>query len=410
MPKDAFCHPGFTRFWAAETVSEFGTYITTLALQILVVLTLSGTAADVGMLNAARWLPYLLLGLVVGALVDRRRRQPLLVITDLGRAAMLASIPLLWLTGGLSLTYLMVVMAGFGLLSLVNDAASQSFLPRLVARDVLLPANARLNQSAAVAQTSGPVVAGALVTALGAPFAVLVDAATYLVSGLLIATIQATERVTQTPRAPGSLRREIGEGLAWVYRHRTLAPMALATHGWFLFNSVLITVYVPFALLGLGLTAFQLGLTLAAAGVGGLLGALAAARLGLRWGAGRTVIACRVLMPLGWVLIALTPSTGLWYVVALLAVGQFGYGLSMGAENANEMGYRQAITPDALQARVNITIRSVNRAMIVIGAPTGGLLADQIGYRPTFWIAIVGLLLVVTALAASPFRQARHDE
>lgn len=410
MPKDAFGHPGFTRFWAAETISEFGTYITTLALQVLVVLTLSGTAADVGLLNAARWLPYLLLGLVVGALVDRRRRQPLLVVTDLGRAVLLTSIPLLWLTGGLSLTYLMVVMAGFGLLSLVNDAASQSYLPRLVPRDVLLLANAQLNQSAAVAQTSGPVVAGGLVTALGAPFTVLVDAATYLVSGVLMATIRTTERVTQTPRAPGSLRREIGEGLVWVYRHRTLAPMALVTHGWFLFNSVLFTVYVPFALLDLGLSAFQLGLTLAAAGVGGLLGALAAARLGLRWGAGRTVIAARVLMPLGWVLITLTPSTDPVYVVALLAVGQFGYGLSMGAENANEMGYRQAITPDALQARVNITIRSVNRAMSVIGAPTGGLLADQIGYRPTFWIAIVGLLLVVSALAASPFRHARHDE
>lgn len=410
MPKDAFGHPGFTRFWSAETVSEFGTYITTLALQVLVVLTLSGTATDVGLLNAARWLPYLLLGLVVGALVDRRRRQPLLVTTDLGRGVLLASIPLLWLTGGLSLTYLMVVMAGFGLLSLVNDAASQSFLPRLVPREVLLPANARLNQSAAVAQTSGPVVAGTLVTALGAPFAVLVDAATYLVSGVLMASIKTTESVTKTTRAPGSLRREIGEGLVWVYRHRTLAPNALATHGWFLFHSMLITVYVPFALLNLGLTAFQLGLTLAAAGVGGLLGALAATRLGLRWGAGRTVIACRVLMPLGWMLIALTPSTDPWYVVALLAVGQFGYGLTMGAENANEMGYRQAITPDALQARVNITIRSVNRAMIVVGAPAGGLLADQIGYRPTFWIAIVGLLLVVSALAASPFRDARHGD
>lgn len=410
MAKDAFGHPGFTRFWGAETVSEFGTYITTLALQVLVVLTLAGTATDVGLLNAARWLPYPLLGLVVGALVDRRRRQPLLVATDLGRAVLLTSIPLLWLTGGLSLTYLIMVMAGFGLLSLVNDAASLSFLPRLVPRDILLPAHARLNQSAAVAQTSGPVVAGALVTALGAPFAVLVDAATYLVSGLLIATIRTTEKVTQAPRAAGSLRREIGEGLRWVYRHRTLAPMALATHGWFLFNSMLFTVYVPFALLELRLTAFQLGLTLAAAGVGGLLGSLAAARLGLRWGAGVTVIACRVVMPLSWVLIALTPNTDAWYVVVLLSVGQFSYGLSMGAENANEMGYQQAITPEALQARMNITIRSVNRAMIVIGAPTGGLLADGIGYRPTFFIAIVGLLLVVTALAASPFRHARHDE
>src|SRR5690606_36093485 len=126
-----------------ETVSGFGTYITTLALQVLVVIDLQGSATDVGLLNAARWLPYVLVGLLVGALIERSRRQPLCVATDFGRALLLGAIPVLWATDLLSVPVFMGVMAVFGLLSLVNDAASQSLLPRLVPRQSLVMANAR---------------------------------------------------------------------------------------------------------------------------------------------------------------------------------------------------------------------------------------------------------------------------
>lgn len=136
-------------------------------------------------------------------------------------------------------------------------------------------------------------------------------------------------------------------------------------------------------------------------------------RLGLRWGAGQTVIAGRVLEAVAWATIAAVPAGGdhaHGLVIALVAAGQFLYGLGSGIENANEMGYRQAVTPDELQGRMNTTMRSVNRAMIVVGAPVGGLLADAIGYRPTLWIAITGFAVVVVVLAASPFRHARHGD
>ena len=398
----------------AETVSGFGSYVTTIALQVLVVLTLSGTATDVGLLNASRWLPYLLFGLIVGALVDRRRRKPILVATDLGRGMLLGGIPILWLLGWLSLPVLMVFVALFGVLSLLNDSASQSFLPRLVPQSSLLPANARLDQSAAVAQTSGPLVAGGLVTVLGAPIAVLVDAASYLFSAAAVSRIRTTEPKSSGNDQPLNLRRDIGEGLRWVYRHHTLAPLALTGHGWFLFNSMLVTVFVPFALLGLHLTPFEFGVTLASAGVTGFLGSLFSTRIGLQWGAGRTVIACSALMPIAWAIIALVPVNtaghNRWITIAVVAVGQGLYGLALGLQNANEMGYRQAVTPDSLQSRMNTTIRSVNRAMIVVGAPVGGLLADGLGYRPTFWIAIAGIVLVAVILAISPFRRARHGD
>jgi predicted MFS family arabinose efflux permease len=175
---------------------------------------------------------------------------------------------------------------------------------------------------------------------------------------------------------------------------------------WFLFNSMLTTAFVPFVLLSLRLSAFELGIALAAAGVAGLLGALLSTRVGMRWGAGRVVIAGYVVMVAGWSLIAVVP--GGWMTVVLLALGQGLYGFALGLQNANEMGYRQAVTPDELQGRMNTTIRSINRAAIVVGAPLGGILADTIGYRPTFWIAIGGFAAVALALALSPFRNARH--
>ena len=407
--RDVFRLPGYLAFWTAYSVSGFGTYITTIALQVLVVLTLGGTAADVGLVNGARWLPYLLFGLVIGALVDRRRRKPLLVGADLARALLLGAIPALWALGWLSLPVLIVFVAVFGFFALVGDAASISLLPRIVPRAYLLPAHARTDQSDAVAQTSGPVVAGGLITLVGAPIAVLVDAASYLISGVLVSRIRVAE-----PPAEVRRRRQLGPdiraGLRWVYRHRTLTPMAIGTHGWFLFNAVLTTVFVPFALLELRLTAFELGLALAAAGVAGLLGSSVSTRLGTHWGAGRTVIACNILMAVGWAVIALVPAGGTVLVIVVLAVGQGLYGLGLGLSNANEMGYRQAITPDNLQARMNTTIRSVNRAMIVVGAPLGGFLAVGLGYRLALWIGVGGFVLVVMFLALSPFRSARHGD
>ena len=410
MTGDVLGQPYFRRFWAADTVSMFGTYVSTIALQVLVLVTLHGSGSDVGLLNGARWLPYLLLGLLAGALVDRRAHRPVLVVTDLGRAVLLLAIPLLAALDRLTLPLLLVFMVAFGTLSLFNDAAAQSFLPRVVDRSSLVAANARLDQSSAVAQTSGPVLGGALVGVLGAPVAVLVDAVSYLVSGVLTATVRVTETVTDHREGPG-LRREIADGVRWIYRHPVLAPLAWSTHAWFLFNSMLGTVFVTFVIHGLHLGAFELGLTLSAAGIGALAGALVSTRLGATYGAGRTVLASRFAQPVAWAVIALVPQTGSdAVVVGVLAFGQLLFGFAMGAENANEMGYWQANTPDELQGRTNATRRSANRAMIVVGAPLGGFLADAIGYRPVLWIGAAGFAAATLALALSPFRHARHDD
>ncbi|HEY0948979.1 MFS transporter, partial [Nocardioides sp.] len=181
--------PEFARFWWGEAVSGLGTAITTLALQTVVLTTLHGGTTEVGWLNSARWLPYLLLGLVVGALVDRVRRRPVMVVTDLSRAGLLALIPLAWTFDVLSLPLLLVVVVLFGTVSLVNDAASMSFVPRVVPRHGLQRAHARLDAADAVSQTAGPAVAGALIRIVGAPLAVLVDAATYVFSAAMVLSL-----------------------------------------------------------------------------------------------------------------------------------------------------------------------------------------------------------------------------
>ena len=398
--------PGYGRFWWAASVSSFGDYFTTLAIQVMIVTALAGSAADVGLVNGARWLPYMLFGLVAGAMIDRLRRRPVMIVADLVRAALLMMVPALALTHHLSVWALAGFMAVFGLASLFGDAATQAFVPRVVPRALLTRAHAGIDQSLAVAQTSGPALAGGLVSLVGAPWAVIVDAGSYLFSAVMLSGIRLDEpKAMVTER--GSIWREVGEGLTFVYRHRTLAPLAIGTHAWFVCNGMAGAIFVPFVLQTLHLPALAVGLALSAAGVGGLTGSLLAMRLGERFGAGRVMIGCQVLTGAAFGIIA-AALTG-WSAWLCLGIGQFAFGLSIGAENANTLGYRQSVTPDALQGRMNATMRSINRAMVVFAAPLGGLLADTIGYRQALCWAAAGFVLVALLLSVTPLRDARLE-
>jgi MFS family permease len=396
---------GFVWFWSADTLSMVGTYITALALQVLAVETLRASPIELGVLGAARWLPYLLFGLIAGVLVDRYRRQPVLVAADLVRAGLLALIPLSAALDVLSMPVLIAVVLVFGTVSLAYDAAHQSFLPTLVPSELLTPANARLEQSSAVAQTCGPVIGGWLVRIVGAPLAITVDAVSYLISGLIVARLRVTER--SDPPQDRNLRGELREGLTWVYGHRMLAPLAIASHGWFFGSALVSTVYVLFVIDELGFDAAALGLTFAFSGVGAVAGSSVAGRAGRRFGIGPSIIVCRWLTPAGYALIPLAHNgvAGL----TLLCTAQFLFGVSIGVDSPLEMGYRQSVTPDRLLGRMNATMRSLNRAAIVIGAPIGGALAAWLGIRWTLWIAVVVLLIPAPALTASGFRHARSE-
>jgi MFS family permease len=402
---------GFSRFWWGEAVSGFGSAVTVLALQTLVVVTLQGSAVQVGWLNSARWLPYLVLGLVVGALVDRVRRRPLMIATDLTRGVLLALIPLAWAFDLLGFPLLLVLVVLFGTASLINDAASMSFLPRLVSRAQLQRAHARLDGADAVAQTAGPAVAGALIRVIGAPLAVLVDAVTYLFSAAMVVSLRGVAEPAATPlstRSLGGLGAEIRVGAVWVYAGSGLARLAVATHVWFAGQAVVLVVIAPYAFIQLQLSPFELGLVFAVGGVGALTGATFSTAVGNRLGTGGTIICSYAVSAVGVLIMVAAglTATGLG-AAAVLAAGQFCHGWAMGVGNSHEMSYRQALTPDALQARTNITMRSLNRAVVVIVSPIAGLLADSVGFGQALGSAAVIFAASALLLALSPFRRAR---
>ncbi|HET6733084.1 MFS transporter [Mycobacterium sp.] len=200
-----------------------------------------------------------------------------------------------------------------------------------------------------------------------------------------------------------NLRREIRDGLKWTYRHRTLGPLAVSTHIWFLANGAAMTALSLLALRTLGFTAFTFGMLVTVFGIASLVGASIAPWCGERIGSGRVIILARVAFPISWLLVTIAPPT----VVgdALLFVALALQGLAAGVENSNDMGYWQELTPDELLGRVNATRRSVNRTMAALGALVGGLSVGLIGERPTLIGVIVAFAAAAVTAASSPLRE-----
>ena len=396
------------RYWRASAVSGLGTYVTLFALQALVVLTLHGSATEVGWLNAARWLPYLVFGLVVGAIVDRRRRLPLMISTDLVQVALLLAIPVMWWLDVLSLPTLLLVVVGYGTAAVINTAASMSLLPRLLQAKDLQQGHARVDGAGAVNSTAGPALGGLLVSLMGAPLAVLVDSLTYLYSALTLRRINLEEPPPRTGVTMRVLLGEVVDGFRWAYRGSGLAVLTVSTHVWFVGNAIVGVVLAPYAFLTLHLTALEFGIVGAVGGVGAVIGASVTTRVGQRLGTGRTIIACRIITTVGAIVMALAGSN--MPVVAAFVVLMFGqglYGLAMGMSNSHEMSYRQLLTPDELQARTNTSLHSLNRAIIMVVAPIAGVLADAWGIQPMLVVATAVFALSAAGLAATSFRTVR---
>ncbi|MFS0733549.1 MFS transporter [Microbacterium sp. 1P10UB] len=412
-PGEVLRVPAFALFWSATTMRAFGSAVGGVAFQVLIVTVIDATPVQISILSALGVVPYLFLGLIIGALMDRWRRQPTLVITSIGRALALASIPVLLLTNALNFWSLAAVVLTLGVLTLFADSAAQPFLPHLVPRQSLVAANARLGQSATVAGTVGPAVGGALVNLVGAPLLFVFEAVILTGAALLQSRIRVRE-VRADARAPGRhIGHEIADGMRYTYRHRMLRPLALSVHLWFLANSIVATLFGVFVLRELDVPEWAFGLILAVGGIGGFLGALLATRVGSRIGAGRAILLGRVVTVAPWLALALLPltaATSLALLVPVLAAAQFLYAMSQGIEDANEMGYRQAVAPDAMQGRMNATIRTANRVVFFFGALLAGLLATLLGYRVTIGIAAAVFAIAALVIALSPLRGARHGD
>ena len=396
----------FWRFWSVEVATETGIGLALIALQTMVVLDLGGGATEVGWLSSARFLPHVVLGLLVGAMVEGMRRRTVMLVSDLVRALVLGGLAAVWLAGGGALWVLLLAAVLLGAASLVNDAASQAFVPRLVDRARLLPAHQRLDAGANAAQSVGPALSGAVIAWLGAPVSLLTAAGAHVASAAVLATLLSDE---PAPRRSSGLGRSIAGGLRFVHRHPRLGPFARWTHAWFLCNGAAMTLLVPLVLLELGGGPAGLGLALGVLGGATLLGTALAGVVAGRLGMARTVLLEHAAMPIAWGMVAAAamlapPATaGLVLALAGLAVA----GVAMGLANPSEMALRQRATPDRMQARMNATMRTVNRAMVVVAAPLGGLLGDAIGIGPALAVVCAGFAVTAIGMAVSPLSRGR---
>jgi MFS family permease len=393
-------HTGFRRLWVGQTVSLFGSQVTELALPLTAALTLQATPAQMGILGALAATPWPLLGLLAGVWVDRLPRRPILILSDLARAALLLLVPLAALLGRLSLELLYVVAFCAGALSVFFEVAYNAILPALVGRARLLDANSRLQASVSVAETAGPGLAGALAQAITPPLAVLLDVVSFCVSAGFVWTITAPE-----PRAAGgrSAVHEIREGLAAVLRDPVLRALVVASTSCNLFLAMNGAARVIYATRTLHLSPATVGLVFAVGGLGGLPATLLAGRAARRWGVGPTIIATQFGLAAGAGLFPLAGGPPL-VAAAVLAAGMALIAAAAVIYVINVGSLRQALTPDRLQGRVAATARFVSRSALPVGFLLGGLLGERFGLLTPLVVPGVGLAVMALWLLASPVR------
>lgn len=399
-------HPDFRKLWAAQTISQIGSQITFLALPLTAVLVLGATPAQMGLLTALEGLPALLVGLHAGAVVDRRRRRPILIGSDLGRALLVALVPLAWLVGVLTIEILFVVAILIALLALFFDVAYQAYLPSILDRERLLDGNGKLELSRTAAEVVGPGLGGGLVQLLQAPLALAADAASFLVSALLLTRIWVREALPEREERT-SVWREIVAGLRVVAGDDRLRAIAGARGLLGFFNAGLEAVFVLFIATSLGLAPALVGLVFAVGSVGFVVGALLPERMTRRFGFGPATAGAVLLVGFSDLLVPLADDSP-WVAVPLLAAAQFCFGIGLTLFNVNQASLRQAVVPARLQGRASATLRVLASGLIPVGAILGGLLGGWLGLRETLVLAAAGELLAALWLWRSPLRHLRE--
>jgi MFS family permease len=391
----------FVRLWAAATVSSAGTQVSALAIPLTAILLLHAGAFQVGLLIASTYLPLALFGLPMGAFADRVRRRPLLITADLLRAAALATVPAAFLFHELRIEQLYAVGLVVGTFDVLFDVSHGSYLPSLVEPKLLVDANARLQLSEQGASTLGPAAASVLVTALGAPVAVAVNAASFALSALLLASIGHREREPAVSDAPRRILAEISEGLRYVARRPSLRALTATAGLTNLFLRMIQAVLLIRLARDAGLPPPLIGAVLSIGEAGFFIGALVAGRVRRRFGLGNTLAGSAAIISLSGLPIALAPNR---LAAALTAAGLFVYGVAAVIWTINSSAYRQATTPSELLGRVGSVMRVAAWGTIPIASVTGGAIGSAIGAQGAMVVAAIGALIAPLPILVWRFR------
>ncbi|MFB7606460.1 MFS transporter [Streptomyces gardneri] len=393
----------FRRYWTGQTVSLVGDQISLIAIPLAAVLILGADAAEMGWLKTAELLPALLLNLPLGAWADRHaRRRHAMIAADLGRAALMLTLPVAYALDALTLGQLYAVAFGIGALTVLFEVCNTTLLVALVPTDRYIQANALVNGSRSMSWLAGPGIGGVLVQVLTAPFALVADALTYVVSAGYLARIKAVE----PPPAPVA-KGHFTEGLRWVVRDPSMRALFAASGTIQLFNYMFHTLFVLYATAELGISAGLLGLILGAGAVGGLIGAACSGAVVRRIGVGASLVLGFLGFTLPLLLIPLADGP-LPLVVAVMFAAEFLSCVGVMIADIAAGSFQMAVIPDAVRARVMGAYRTLNHGFRPLGALAGGLLGTAIGLRPTLWIATGGAVLAVLWLLPSPLPRMRE--
>ena len=397
----------FRKLWTSLTITSFGAQITNLALPLTAALLLNATPMQMGILVALETLPFALVSLHAGVLLDRVRKLPIVIVADIGRGVALLAIPLTAWLGVLSIDILFVVGFLCGVQNVIGGAAYQVLLAQMAGRKRLVEANAKTALGETSAALIAPGIAGGLIQMLTAPFAIALDAVAFFVSALLLRRVEGRNDVPH-PGARAGVWREIGEGLKLVARNRTLLALAWLAGLWQFLHHMQIAVLILFATRELSLSAGAIGFAFALGGLGCVLASALAQRLSAKYGVGPMLVNGLILTAIGWQAFGLIGGPP-WIATLALGVAMLVFDFGAILWGINYLALRQAITPDRLLGRMTATMRFFGVASAPLGSLVGGALATAVGLRPTLLtVGVLGLLLSVAAVIWSPVRHHRR--
>jgi MFS family permease len=392
----------FRRFWVGQTVSLVGDQISAIALPLTAVLALHATAGQMGALTTLYLLPNLLLSLYAGAWVDRRgRRRKTMLVTDVGRALLIGTVPVAYAFGHLTWAQLYAVAFGTGSLNVFFYVAYGALFQSVVPRDRYVEGNSLLHGSRAFSFLAGNSVGGVLVALVRGPYALALDGASFLWSAFFLGRM----RVIEPPGVPHEAG-SVTAGARWIWRNAIVRAELFGVATLNFFNFIFFALFVLYATRYLGVGPATLGIVLGVASIGTIGGSFVTGRIGRRIGIGPTFVLGCILFPLPLVLV---PAAGgpHWLVLACLFVAEFTSGVGLMMLDIMAGTLSAGLVPTALRSRVSGAFMVVNYGVRPLGTTVAGILGTTIGVRPTLWIATVGALAGLLWLLPSPIMSLR---
>ncbi|HXM58275.1 MAG TPA: MFS transporter [Candidatus Dormibacteraeota bacterium] len=391
-------HPDFLKLWAGQTISLAGSQVTGLALPLIAILVLKADALQMGVLRSVQYAPFVLISLIAGVWIDRVRRRQLLIGSDIGRAVLLGSIPVVILLGGRWMAYLYVIGFAVGLLTVIFNIAYQAHLPSLVDRHHLVEGNSKLEASRSLTQVAGPSLGGLFVELFSPPVAIFIDAASFLVSAISLKWIRAPE--PEPEKSERNAWQELREGFAFIWAQPLIRLVAASTATVNLALAMAQAVYILFMSQDLAFSPLLLGLVLAGGGAGGLAGAATARHVVRLVGFGFTVAGAIGLAGLGLLVTALAGAVP-GPAFPLVAGGQLLMSYGLIVYNVSQFSLWQQTTPAPLRGRVSATFHFIIWGVLPIGSLLGGVIGSVVSLRTLIGIAAGCVILSAAWIAIS---------